>query len=142
MDTSLQSLDQAVLHALEGIEGIAAVAIFGSHARGQPHSESDLDIAILPRPEMPMRHRLQGRIAAALADLVPGGRVDVVFLDEAPELLRHEVFAKGRVVILRDAPRWKELRRRTMAEHGDREHFRALLREAQRLRLLGSPGDG
>jgi len=71
----------------------------------------------------------------ALADLAPDGRVDVVLLDESPELLRQRVFETGRLLLCRDAVALRDLRVRTMREHGDREWPRRLMREAQQRRL-------
>ncbi|HKV09118.1 MAG TPA: nucleotidyltransferase domain-containing protein, partial [Thermoanaerobaculia bacterium] len=97
---------------------------------------SDLDVAVLPETQEPRaRWRLQTGVAAALADLAPEGRVDVVFLDEAPVTLRQSVMEHGRVLINRDPEAWKELRIRTMREYGDSEWARELYRKAQKRRL-------
>jgi predicted nucleotidyltransferase len=130
--------DETLLRALAGIPALSAVAIFGSRAGGSPRPDSDLDIAVLPAERHPWpRRKLQARIAAALAHVAPEGRVDVVFIDEAPELLRQRIFETGRVLSMDEPRRWQELRCRTMREHGDREPYRRLLRAAQRRRLLG-----
>lgn len=118
------------------------VVVFGSRSRDTARSDSDLDVAVLPTARAEVdRRRLQARAASVLADLAPGGRVDVVFLDEAPELLRQRIMETGRVVVCREPGRWRELRVRTMREHADREPYRRLLREAQHRRLTEG-GDG
>jgi predicted nucleotidyltransferase len=137
-------LDQQIVRAVEAIPGIAALAVFGSRASGRGRPDSDLDVAVLPAPGAD-RRRLQIGVAVALADLAPEGRVDVVLLDEAPELLRHNVLATGRLVLCRDARAWRDLRVWTMREHGDREPARDLFRRAQQRRLekgepSGRPG--
>jgi hypothetical protein len=70
-----------------------------------------------------------------LADLAPEGRVDVVFLDEASDLLRQRVLETGRLLINRDPKAFRDLRVRTMREYGDREWVRDLMRTAQKRRL-------
>jgi len=127
-------LDRAIARAVEAIPGIAALAVFGSRASGRERPDSDLDVAVLPVKDADRRD-LQVSVAVALADLAPEGRVDVVLLDEAPELLRHNVLAGGRLVLCRDARAWRDLRVWTMREHGDREHARDLFRRAQQRRL-------
>jgi len=127
-------LDQRIARAVESIPGIAALALFGSRASGRERPDSDLDVAVLPAAGADRRD-LQVSVAVALADLAPEGRVDVVFLDEAPELLRHNVLAGGRLVLCRDERAWKDLRVWTMREHGDREPARELFRRAQLRRL-------
>lgn len=128
----------AILEALEGEAAIAVLVFFGSRSGARPRPDSDLDVAVLPARHCgESRRKLQSRIAVALADLAPDGRVDVVFLDEVPELLRQRIMETGRVLLLREPDRWKELRVRTMREHGDRAFYRELLRAAQRRRLAG-----
>jgi hypothetical protein len=68
--------------------------------------------------------------------------VDVVLLDEAPELLRQRIMESGRVVICREPRAWRDLRVATMREHADREYYRRLLREAQRRRLTEGRSSG
>lgn len=133
----MTALDQQIRDAIEDLPGLSILAVFGSRAQGRPRPDSDLDVAILPSEEVDAegRRQLQARVAAQLDHLAPEGRVDVVFLDEAPELLRHRIFTTGRAVLCRDLDAWKELRVRTMREHGDREYYRRLMRRAQRRRL-------
>ncbi|HEX9942590.1 MAG TPA: nucleotidyltransferase domain-containing protein [Thermoanaerobaculia bacterium] len=128
----MATLDEAILRAVEGVPGISVLVVFGSRARGNPRPDSDLDVAVLPesRDSRDRRH-LQARVAAALAELAPGGRVDVVILDEAGDVLRQRIMETGRVLLCRDPEAWKELRVRTMREYGDREWARRLFREAQ-----------
>ena len=141
--TNVEDLGARVLRALGGVPDLSTVVLFGSRAGGRPRPESDLDVAILPVSRTDVsRRKLQARVAAALADLAADGRVDVVFLDEAPELLRQRIMERGRVLLDREPERWRELRRRTMREHGDREPYRNLLRLAQMRRLLAGAEDG
>lgn len=130
------ALDEQIRKATDKIPGIAVLAVFGSRARGDHRPDSDLDVAVLPDMAEPrLRWRLQTGVAVALADLAPEGRVDVVFLDEAPVILRQSIMEHGRVLINRDPEAWKELRVRTMREYGDGEWARELYWEAQKRRL-------
>ena len=84
----MPDLDTLVLRAVEEIPGISVLVVFGSRAKGTARQDSDLDIAVLPDATVPLddpsaRRRLQTRVAVALANLAPEGRVDVIFLDEA-----------------------------------------------------------
>jgi uncharacterized protein len=133
----MDALAEQIVARVQGVEGISALVLFGSRARGEGRADSDLDIAVLPDSgDAGQRRRLQSAVAVALAELAPEGRVDVVILDEAPELLRQRVLEHGRLLVCRDTAAWRALRVRTMREHGDREHFRRMLRQAQRRRLL------
>ena len=136
-------LDEQILRASENIDGISVLVVFGSRARGSHRPDSDLDIAVLlDTKDSRARWRLQSGLAAALADLAPEGRVDVVLLDEAPDTLRQRVMETGRVLLCRDPEAWKDLRVRTMREYGDREWARRLFQEAQFRRLTGGEPSG
>jgi predicted nucleotidyltransferase len=129
-------LETRILTALRDLrDAIEVLVLFGSRAGGRPRADSDLDVALLAREAAPERDRLPAEVAAALSDVVPYTRVDVVALDRAPELLRQRIMERGQVLLGASSPRWKQLRVQTMREHADREWCRGLLREAQRKRL-------
>lgn len=130
---------RAILEALDEVGGISALVLFGSRAGSGARPDSDLDVAVLPATELKEpRRKLQARVAASLAYLVPDGRVDVVFIDEAPELLRQRILEGGMLLIAREPERWRELRVSTMREHGDREHYRRMLRLGLKRKLEGA----
>jgi predicted nucleotidyltransferase len=111
------SLDEQIRKAAETIPGIAVLVVFGSRARGDHRPDSDLDVAVLPEmPEPRLRWRLQTGVAVALADLAPEGRVDVVFLDEAPVILRQSIMEHGRVLGGPEAPAREEGAQWSIAE--------------------------
>lgn len=135
-------LEERLRQLLEQFPEIAVAVLFGSHATGRARPDSDLDVAILPSERCESRRKLQARISSALADLAPLGRVDVVFIDEAPTLLRQRIMEAGRELVMRDSGAWRDWRVRTMREHGDREPVRRRLRQAQRRRLSGGKTSG
>ncbi len=134
----MASLDERIIQAAEGIPGISVLVVFGSRAKDTARPDSDLDVAVLPESGDPKARRtLLTSLAVALADLAPEGRVDVVFLDEANDVLRQRVMETGRVLICRDRDAWIELRVRTM-----RVWVRDLMQRAQRRRLEGGLPSG
>ncbi len=148
----MNTLEQQVREAVADIPGIAVLLVFGSRARGDERPGSDLDVAVLPKLDTDrqlettagdlLRHRLQKRLAIALSDLAPEGRVDVVFLDRASDTVRQRVMEQGRMILCRDEEAWKALRIKTMREYGDREWFRRIYRRELRRRLLeGRPSE-
>jgi len=139
----MTELDRKVIEAISTFDEVLVLVIFGSRATGRPRLDSDLDIAVLTAAsDAASRRHLQSSLAVALADLAPQGRVDVVFVDEAPDLLRQRIMESGRVLICKDPALWREWRIRTMREFGDREPYRRLLREAQLRRFSGDNPSG
>lgn len=82
---------------LEARPEVLDAYLFGSHARGNPHRLSDLDVAVyLERALVP--HAPFGYAAALATDLAPvvgKDRIDVVILNDAPPLLYHRVLRDG-----------------------------------------------
>lgn len=121
-------LEKRLRQLLEQFPEIAVAVLFGSHQTGRARPDSDLDVAILPSERCESRRKLQARISSVLADLAPHGRVDVVFIDEVPTLLRQRIMEAGRELVMRDSGAWRDWRVRTMREHGDRIGARYALR--------------
>ncbi|MCC6619667.1 MAG: nucleotidyltransferase domain-containing protein [Deltaproteobacteria bacterium] len=75
--------------------GIELVYLFGSHAAGATHPESDVDLAVLSRHPIGAMARFE--LAQALAGRL-GREVDLVDLSSASTVLRKEVVAHGRLL--------------------------------------------
>jgi predicted nucleotidyltransferase len=117
---------------------ITTLVLFGSRASGKERPNSDLDVGILCREkDSNIRRKLQSALAVELADLSPEGRVDVVFMDEAPVLLRQRIMESGILLLSKEPSAWKALRVSTMREFGDQEPYRRFFREAIRRRIEG-----
>ena len=80
-----------VLAALGGHD--AAVWLFGSCARGEPRQRSDIDIAILPRDELPSG--FFGELGADIEESAIPYDVDLVDLRQADPALVDEVRREG-----------------------------------------------
>ena len=85
-------------------DGIAAVYLFGSEARGTPRKDSDVDVGILFDRAPPAT--LDSPVFAIQAELetLLGRTVQVVALNSAPAALVHRVFRDGKVVFDADRP--------------------------------------
>ena len=97
----IQRIEQ-LTPAFAADEGIALVFLFGSYARGKASVLSDVDIALLLTPSLPKKKYLDYRLKyiSAATRALRDDRVDVVILNTAPPLLKHEAI-KGRVLFER-----------------------------------------
>jgi predicted nucleotidyltransferase len=124
---------------LERFPEVRLAAAFGSVARGDDRSGSDVDMALLLSPDVPeVRKRLEAELRRAT-----GREIDFVYLDTAPPLLRFEVARDGALLVgLRDD--WVDFRTRAMIDWWDWEPTARMIEEAaiRRLRqkVRKSPG--
>lgn len=78
--------------------GVVSVYLFGSHAAGRAHRQSDVDVGVLldhalhptRRERFDLRLRLIGRLGAEL-----GREADVVILNDAPPELGRRIVREG-----------------------------------------------
>jgi len=86
--------------------GVVSVYLFGSHAEGRAHRESDVDIGILfdrsVVPSKKKRFDFSLRISADLRARTNFEGIDVVVLNDAPPLLGRRIITDGRRVVCRD----------------------------------------
>ena len=103
------------------LEGVAAVLLFGSHARGQAGPLSDVDVAVLIDASVPhatypgTRLKLMGDLAEQLGH----DDVDVVVLNEAPLALAYRVLRDGVLVYCRDRDHSVQFKARTVSQYLD-----------------------
>lgn len=96
--------------------GLRLLALFGSQCSGTAHSESDVDIGILPEP------RRRPNLDALYVDLVPVlGReeLDIVDLRTAPPVLRAVIVRDGVVLWARSAEEWLQFANRAVYDFDD-----------------------
>lgn len=103
--TNFNSIRRAVLKCLKDRAEIQAAYIFGSVAGGRPHSDSDIDIAVLVSDKVMRHDAFQYRLDLAGDLMNARGRddVDLILLNQAPPLLAHRVLSKGKLVLERSA---------------------------------------
>ena len=86
--------------------GVASAYLFGSHAEGRAHRESDVDVGVLlQRDRHPTsRERFEMRISLGsdLIAVLHHNELDVVILNDAPPLLGRKIIYEGIRVFLGD----------------------------------------
>jgi len=88
------------------LPGIISAYLFGSHAAGRPHRESDVDVGVLLDRERyatrKERFDVRVRLGSELIDALDTNDVDVVVLNDAPPLLGRRIVTEGRRVACTD----------------------------------------
>lgn len=86
--------------------GVVSAYLFGSHAAGRAHRESDVDVAVLLERERhpTRRHRFDARVrlTAELISVLHHNGVDLVVLNDAPPLLARHIVWEGTRVFVAD----------------------------------------
>jgi hypothetical protein len=87
--------------------GVVSVYLFGSHAAGRAHRESDVDVGVLlswsAYPTAHDRFDARLRLTADLGAALQRNDVDLVVLNDAPPLLGRHVVTTGRRLLCADA---------------------------------------
>jgi len=93
----LQALE--ALFATSQFPGVQSARLFGSHAAGRPHRESDVDVAVLvdrkEYPERIHRSRLRVDLTSAAMGALRRNEVDLVILNDLPPLFARRILDEG-----------------------------------------------
>jgi hypothetical protein len=124
MITSMpESIGEKAAGALRAFSEVRLAYLFGSQARGDARSTSDVDVAVLA--DGPLSLDACGRLIDALAAAL-GRRIDLVDLATAPPLLLQRLIAGGRVLVCRDENTRVRFETRAIARFLDTRHLRTV----------------
>jgi hypothetical protein len=119
-----------------GAPGVVSVYLFGSHAEGRSHRESDLDIGILLDwecyPDRRRRFDAKLHLAAEVGHVLGRTDVDIVILNDAPPLLARAIVSRGIRLCCRHTDTDHAFVRTAFLRAADLEPF---LRRARRVKL-------
>lgn len=86
--------------------GVVSAYLFGSHAAGRAHRESDVDVAVLldwrRHPDRGERFDLRVRLTSELISVLHHNEVDLVVLNDAPPLFGRRIVWEGTRVFVAD----------------------------------------
>ena len=117
------------------LAAVQLAVLFGSTARGQRRPESDVDVGVLLDPGTPAI-RLHAQAALGRA---AGRDVHVIYLDEAPPLLRFEIARDGVVLVERTPDLWTDFKAKAMVDWWDWAPTARKIHRAAIQRLRGEP---
>ena len=144
MDPS--SLTDSLRHyfATQSPAGTVAAFLFGSHARGTPHADSDVDVAVLldhaayRALDDPLD--LRARLGSALIHVTGNDRVDVVLMNEASPPLNKAILDEGCSLVVRHEAALTEFRLVTYSRAFDLQPWLDRWRREQMRRVAGAHG--
>ncbi len=121
-----------------GQPNLALAVVFGSLARGALRRDSDVDLGLLldqDNPELRLRLEVDfGRVA--------GRAVDLIFLDQAPPLLRFEIAREGQVLLERRPFLWSDFKANAMRDWWDWAPYARRIQAAAVARLRAEVAHG
>ena len=116
--------------------GLVSAYLFGGHAAGRAHRESDVDVAVLlswdVHPTVRARFDERLRISALLASAQRTDRIDLVVLNDVPPHLGRRIVTAGRRIFCSDPERDHAFVRDVQLRAADLEPF---LRRTRQVKL-------
>jgi predicted nucleotidyltransferase len=98
----VKTLDDSIRTCLAKRPEVVAAFLFGSHAEGRAHRESDIDVGVLLDrklcPDAEGRFERRIHLTSELIAALHKNDVDLVILNDAPPLLGRRIVLEGRLV--------------------------------------------
>lgn len=117
---------------------VRLAVLFGSTARGEARRRSDVDLGLSVTPDSSVvRRRAEAELSRATAQ-----PLHVVFLDEAPPLLRFEIAKEGVLVFQQQDDLWRIFKERAIKDWWDWAPYHRILTAAAVRRLRERVGHG
>lgn len=105
---------ERLTRAVEQMPDVRLAVLFGSVANETPGPDSDVDVGLSLRRAAVASPALQVQLERAV-----GRQIDLVWLDEAPPLLRFEIARQGVVLVDREPHGWSDFRANAMIDWWD-----------------------
>ena len=116
--------------------GLVSAYLFGGHAAGRAHRESDVDVAVLlawdVHPTAGERFEERLRLSTLLASVQHTDRIDLVVLNDVPPHLGRRIVTTGRRIFCSDPERDHGFVRDVQLRAADLEPF---LRRTRQVKL-------
>jgi predicted nucleotidyltransferase len=132
------SLVDQLRETLAAMPAVRLAVLFGSVARGEERAGSDVDVGVRLDPDS---SALRQEIEVALGRAARRD-VDLVFLDEAPPLLRFEIATDGVIHVERQPHDWADFRMHAMIDWWEWAPHARKIENAALERLRASAADG
>ncbi|MCC7343503.1 MAG: nucleotidyltransferase domain-containing protein [Deltaproteobacteria bacterium] len=110
-------------------EGVIAVLLFGSRAKGRATAGSDVDVAVLYEENHVPDFRAQMNLKEELGRELRA-EVDLAVLNKANPILKHQIFTQGKKILENDSSRTTAFQVRSLFQYDDLKRVRAPIEKA------------
>ncbi|MEX2222906.1 MAG: nucleotidyltransferase domain-containing protein [Candidatus Rokuibacteriota bacterium] len=138
MDRATSDVRATLARALVDLRspGLVCAYLFGSHAAGRAHRESDIDVAVLLEweafPTARARFEERLKLSTLLGGALGTSQIDLVVLNDAPPLLARHIVTAGTRILCSDPEREHAFVRDVQLRAADIEPF---LRRTRQLKF-------
>lgn len=109
---------------LEKDNNVVFALLFGSYAVGKQKNKSDIDIAVYLK-RIP-KGLLSFKLEKELSSIAHPKVVDLVVLNNASAMLRHQVFKNKLTLIVKDRDEYRKFRLKSMNDYEEFKHISGL----------------
>ena len=135
-------LEETIKRYFAARNEVAAVFIFGSHAGGQPRTDSDVDVAILVTTYEPDAER--GQRALYMTELSRLTRMVIhpIILNSASEALLKQILKKGKCIQVNDEKSLSRFKMTAIARIADYSYYRRFFQKGVIRQIMGGEDHG
>lgn len=119
-------MNEKILEELKGMNGVKAVYLFGSYAKGKELPFSDIDICAIGK----FNEKEKSEISSLSSE-----KIQISIFDELPIYIKFRVFKEGKQLFCRDEEFLQKVTFSTLKEYLD---FKPLLKRFERFYLVGA----
>jgi predicted nucleotidyltransferase len=112
-----------IKEVLEKDDNVVFALLFGSYAKGKQRKDSDIDIAVYFKEKPDADAFL--RYVCTFSDII-NKEVDVVILNKASAMLRHQIFKNKQTLVVKDKEQYINFRLKSMNDYEEYKHISGL----------------
>ena len=118
----LSTIKKIILDQLHDQKGLIAVLVYGSYAKGTARDDSDVDIALLYKPEQAPDSLELWDLHTRLMSALPT-EVDLICLNQADPIIGNQVYQNYQEVLVKDSEKLWEYFSRLAWEYAELKEY-------------------
>lgn len=130
-------LEETIISHFKEQKDVAAVYIYGSHAKGKERPDSDVDVAILLDPYNPKTERAKRVLYMTELSRLTRKVIHPVILNSAGEGLLKQILGKGQCIQVNDPNALSRFRMTAIARIADYGYYRQIFERGVIRKIMG-----